>query len=372
MADIGRRSFLTSAGAMAAAFAAARLSGAQSASNADAIKGTWVLQQTLTSSDLTSAMLAKALGESNIVGFSQRVSWIAIGGDLTLLESGYDMAAGKGLMYMPRFMAGEWTAASVFDAGSPYYTLTTGQKVPTPFFPDGSPNTIFETSWGNMVASLASWCRTRGVRELHLPWYGQNWAELNNGSEVRSQPGYTYAAWLNAHERLIDLAIAQSGKDLAVEFPLTGDGPLASSGEYPAVRDLSAYMASKNGPCQPNLFCQTNGWGPSTWGIGDFGATSAALEATLDGDLWSKPVYRGEQMIQGQDYDSWPAIFQQLYKNSATYCEVYAANFYDSNGNPQPHLADLRGEIVKFKSYVANATPKPPACHTTGREPHRP
>ena len=60
---------------------------------------------------------------------------------------------------------------------------------------------------------------------------------------------------------------------------------------------------------------------------------------------------------------SWPAIFQQLYKNNATYCEIYAGNFYDTNGNPRPHLADLRAQIAKFKSYAAKATPKPPACH---------
>ena len=84
-------------------------------------------------------------------------------------------------------MAGRYTPQAVFDAGSPSYNVD-GQQIPTPFYPDGSPNTVFESFYEDEVAHLAAYCRSRGIHLLHLPWYGQNWAELNNGAEVRAQP----------------------------------------------------------------------------------------------------------------------------------------------------------------------------------------
>ncbi len=89
-------------------------------------------------------------------------------------------------------MAGRFTPQWVFDSGSPSYTVN-GEQVPTPFFSDGRPNTVFESAYGGLVSYLAQYSRSRGVKLLHLPWYGQDWAELNNGIEVRSEPGYSEA-----------------------------------------------------------------------------------------------------------------------------------------------------------------------------------
>jgi hypothetical protein len=66
------------------------------------------------------------------------------------------------------------------------------------------------------------------------------------------------------------------------------------------------------------FFCQTNGWGPK----GDWGAPTAQVEAAFD-RMWQKPICRGQQAIQPRDYD-WPKLFEKLYANRATYCEIYA------------------------------------------------
>jgi hypothetical protein len=330
--------------------------------NADAVKGTWVIQQASSAAELEQALagsLSRALATPGIVGFSHRVSWASIDADFALLDQGYAVAATHGLQYAPRFMAGRWTPARVFEAGCAWYPRTaTNEPVPRPFEPDGSPNTRFEDEWDALVARLAGWCRERGVRLMHLAWYGQDWAELNHGAEVRALPGYTYGNWLAAHTRQLDRALAHADVTLAVELPLSGYGPLSSNSGSPAARDLAAHVVSRIGACNPRFFCQANGLGPS----GDWGAPVAQTEAAFDRDVWPQAVYRGQQMIQPQDYDDWAGIFKQLYANGATYCEVYAPSFYDSAGSPQPHLAQLTEEIAGFASHVASVTPAPMGC----------
>lgn len=361
--QLGRRAVLEAgAAATLAALLGPRPAAGAFITNADAVKGTWVLQQASSVAELDNAMagaLGRALSTPHIAGFSHRVTWESIDQDFSLLQRGYDIATARGLLYSPRFMAGRWTPERVFNAGCPYYLKSgTNEKVPRPFTADGSPNTIFESEWNAFVGRLETWCRSRGVRLMHLSWYGQDWAELNHGAEVRALTGYTYARWLNAHQRLLGLGLTHADAYLAVEVPFSGYGPLSSNTGSPVARDLATYVLNSIGNCRPRFFCQANGWGPT----GDWGAPTAETEAAFDSDVWPKQLYRGQQMIQPQDYDNWPGIFQQLYTNKATYCEIYPQSFYTNAGAPQPHLTQLQGEISRFKNHVLAATPVPPGC----------
>jgi len=361
--EVGRRTVL---GAGVAAAAAALFKPAEAAgafiTNADAVKGTWVLQQVSSAAELDLLMagaLGKALSTPGIVGFSHRVTWASIDQDFSLLQKGYDIATARGLLYSPRFMAGRWTPQRVFNAGCPYYLKSgTNEKVPRPFKADGTPNTVFEYEWNAFVGKLEAWCRNRGIRLMHLPWYGQDWAELNHGAEVRALQGYNYANWLNGHKRLMDLAFSHADAYLAIEFPFSGYGPLSRNTGSPVARDLANHVINTLGICRPRFFCQANGWGPT----GDWGAPTAETEAAFDSDVWPKQLYRAQQMIQPEDYSDWPGIFQHLYTNDATYCEIYAPSFYDNAGNAQPHLWQLQNEITKFKNHVMAMTPSPAGC----------
>jgi chitodextrinase len=340
----GRASFFATAvlAAVLPLLGAAPASG--SVSVPAAVCGTWVLLQPTTAADLSNARpdIEQALALPGVVGFSLRFTWKAVDTDFSLLEQGLAIARSKGKGFAIRPMAGRHTPARVFEAGSPFYTLGSGEKVPTPFSPDGSPNVVFEQAYDEFVGRLAAWSRANGVRLLHLPWYGQDWAELNHGLEVRSAPGYSLNAWLGAHRRLIDIGARYSGPDLAVEMPLSGSGPLAN-GPSAALAD---YVVSAVGAASERFFVQANGWGPS----GDWGTTSATTEAQFD-QIWLKPVRRGEQAIQAEDYD-WPVLFATLYANDATYAEVYLRSF------SLARKASLAAEINTFAA-TRCATPAP-------------
>lgn len=295
----------------------------QNESLAEQIGGTWVLQQVSDQREL--AQLAQrtigpALDTPHIRGFCLRVPWRAIDKDFSLLAAGRDLARSHQVGYSVRFMAGRHTPERVFERGSPYYTKQGREgridKVPTPFRADGSPNAIFEAEYASHVERLAKWCRDNDVHLLHLAWYGQDWAELNHGKEVRAAPGYSYEAWLTAHMRLIDIGLKYAGDDLAVELPFSGYGPLTDS----ALR-FADHVIKKCGPNSQLFFCQANGWSPK----GDWGAPSAATEVAFD-RVWSRSIGRGQQAIQPGDFD-WPTMYVNLRKNRATYCEVYAPSF---------------------------------------------
>ncbi len=314
-----------------------------SAAEADllaAVSGTWVLQQASSRQELESLLtraIAPAIATPHVRGFCLRVPWRAIEGDFSLLDAGLKIAQQHRLAFSVRFMAGRHTPETVFQKGCRYYLggRTGQEKVPVPFLADGSPNLLFESAYKQLVERLARWCRANGVHLLHLAWYGQDWAELNHGKEVRAVPGYSYQAWLQGHLRLIDMGLKTAGRDLAVEFPFSGYGPLAETAPK-----LADYVVQKIGPKNPLFFCQANGWSSD----GDWGAPSAETEARFS-QAWSRPICRAEQARQAADYD-WPAAFGRLYRNNATYCEIYASSFLLA------HKAQLADEIRKFAEHA--------------------
>lgn len=312
-----------------------------SADVADDACGTWVLQQVTSRGQLASLRprIERALEVDGVTGFSIRVPWTLIDRDLGVLDDARALASAAGKRLSIRFMAGAHTPEHVFTAGSPYY-MSGGKKVPTPFTSSGGVNAPFEAAYRDLVERLAGWSRANDVRLLHLSWYGQDWAELNHGKEVRARPGYSQAAWLRAHERLVDIGASVASADLAVELPLSGYGPVAHNGLAAA---LAQRVIDRVGPSSPRFFVQANGWSPS----GEWGAPDASTEAAFD-EVWDLPVRRGLQAIQPQDYD-WSAAYARLRAVGATYAEVYLPSFEGARA------AELRREAAAFASRCAGA-----------------
>lgn len=296
--------------------------------------GTWVLQQVQSVAELNAyaSKIDAALALPGVVGMSVRFPWKAVDTDFALLDRAAQMAAARGKQLSIRFMAGRHTPQRVFDAGAAYYNLASGEKVPAPVKADGSANTVFEQAWDEYVGRLAGWSRAHGVHLLHLAWYGQDWAELNNGVEVRASAGYTQQRWTDAHARLVAMGARHADASLSVEAPLSGYGPL-SNGPSLALADA---VTANVGADSSRMFVQANGWGPN----GEWGAPSSAVEADFD-RIWDRSVHRGLQMIQPQDYD-WTAVFQRLYDVGASYAEVYLPSF------AMPNATQLAAEVRRF------------------------
>ena len=313
-------------------------------SNADAICGTWALQQAGSTAELERVTrdISAALATPRLRGFCLRAPWRAVDEDFRLFEAGWKLSSERGLAYSVRFMAGRHTPARVFEAGSPFYSNAAGEKVPSPHGPGGAPNAIFEREYRAYTSRLAGWCRQKGVRLLHLAWYGQDWAELNHGKEVRAVEGYSFENWLNAHRRLLDIGLKLAGEDLACEFPFSGYGPLTDAAVI-----FADHVVARIGPANPVFFCQANGWGPG----GDWGAPTPETEAAFD-RVWLRPICRGQQSIQPRDYD-WTSLFLKLHENRATYCEVYVPSFL---GAKKDQLAE---EVRKFAEHCQRKTPLP-------------
>ena len=311
---------------------------------ADRVSGTWVLQQVSSRDELerlAPKVISPALETPHVRGLCLRVPWKAVDQDFRLLQAGHELATRHGVDYSIRFMAGRHTPERVFAKGAAFYLVKSkhtgsnhAEKVPAPFLANGTPNTVFETEYRRFVQRLATWCRNNNVCLLHLAWYGQDWAELNHGKEVRALAGYSFDNWLTAHLHLVDIGLEVAGDDLAVELPFSGYGPLTL-----AASRFADHVVTKLGPKNPRFFCQANGWGPR----GDWGAPTAEIEAAFD-RVWQKPICRGQQAIQPTDLP-WPQLYEMLHENGSTYCEVYAPSFVGRN------RAQLAEEIRKFAEY---------------------
>ena len=131
-----------------------------------------------------------------------------------------------------------------------------------------------------------------------------------------------------------------------MEFPLSGYGNLLQ-----ASPDLADYALGALGPRNPRFFIQANGWGGvADSGVGDWGATSGAIETQHDA-VWTRSLCRGEQAIQPSD-NEWTSMYDAIRANKATYAEVYATSFLLGDGG-------LAAEIAKFNTDCQAATPLP-------------
>jgi hypothetical protein len=291
-----------------------------------AVCGTWALQQSLSTAQLRSqaSLIAAALATPGVRGLSIRAPWSAVDTDLALLDEAYRQASAAGKPLSIRFMAGRWTPARVFSAGAHSYVNASGERIPKPFSNAGvAGNPVFEREYDRAVAGLAAWSRAHDVALLHLPWYGQKWAEIDNGEEIQAAPGYSFEAWLAGHKRLIDIGLAHAGADLSTEFAMSGHwGPNAS-----AQRDLADHVVARTRAWTPLLFVQGNGLG------------------VTQGSPTTREVFRGMQMYGTGDYD-WAGIYQRLDDLGATYVEVYTNSF--TSANRAALAAQIRPYNAKF------------------------
>lgn len=306
--------------------------------------GTWVLQQVPEAvggnpmADLKRLRpkIEAALALPGIVGLSIRFPWNQVDLDGTttthqLLDLARTIAGTKQLAI--RFMAGRHTPKRVFDAGASRFT-TGGKTAPLPWDDASGKVQVFLDAYDAYVGKLADWCRANDVHLLHGSWFALDWAELNHGKEVRAVAGYTQDKWMAGHKALINVLCSHRAPDLAVELPLSGYGPL-SGGQSAALADHIVSIVGEN---SDQFFIQANGWDDTR----QWGAPDAATEAQFDA-IWKKPLNRGVQMIQPQDYD-WPKVYAQADAAGATYGEVYLPSFSAA------HAAQLRDQIAAFKA----------------------
>lgn len=332
-------------------------------SNAEAVKGVWILAgnsgtaiDSIAELESLRRTLDPALEIEGVKGFSLRVTWNAIHDDLSLLEHGKRLADERGLDFSFRVLAGHRVPAAIFADGSPWYLDPEArhQKIPTPFYPDGRPNDVFERYYVEMLRRVTTWARANGVRLVHCPWYGLSWAELNHHVAVRHAPGYSYDRWLDAHTRLFDLAVAFADERLAIELPLSGGGPTGDT-----VSQLADYAWARLGANNDRFFFSANGWGPG----GYWGSPNPEMEL-LKRRAFERPVLRGLQSIRQGAYD-WRELFTYLREVDATYCEIYAETL-DFAG-----IETLRSEIKRFADEVARA-PAPAPSLTDASTPSLP
>ena len=298
--------------------------------NVAAVCGTWALQQlgSLAQLDNLRDEIDRALAFKNVRGLSLRYPWETGDQSLAILDAGKRISDARGRAFSPRFMAGRHTPERVFAAGAYYYLSPAGEKIPTPFRKDGTwGNPVFEQEYEAHVARLASWARAHGVREIHLPWYGNMWAEIDNGADIQAAPGYSFEAWLAGHKRLVTIASRYAGPDLAVEFPLTGYW----GGRNDGAMELVDHMIEKFGAWSGTIFVQAN-----TLGAYNVSPTS-------------KAIYSGLQMFDGENYD-WANIYGHLVDLGASYLEVYVSSF-GLAGAPS-----LQAEITKFAATCPGAS----------------
>jgi hypothetical protein len=312
-----------------------------------AVYGIWAIRNLASTAEMSSASgeINNALVNFRTTGFSLRAPWSSMDApngtlNTSMLSAARNLvtqasaSAGVEKSLSLRFMAGHWCPTRVTnDPACPWYTIsgTTG-RIPLPFHDDGSFNTAFEAYYEEEVDALAAWCRLNGVRLLHLPWYGQDWAEVNHGITIRNGTaaslsyggtqvsGYTYQRFLDSHTRLMDIAYPYAGDDLAIEWPLTGFGPI--TGSTPFADDIMGYARVLTAlDDSPLIYIQGNGWDEN--GMRGGAGEEAAFQTALN----ENQVRRGLQMIGVGGGYQWGSpttgVFQYLYRFGAHYGEIY-------------------------------------------------
>ena len=295
----------------------------------DPWRGTWVLQEasSVRQLNLHAERIRRALRIDGVIGLSVRVPWRSLEPrkgvyDLSIFRRAREIAGREKLAI--RFMAGRFTPSFRLGHSMVYDGSATGGRgrgsvVPLPFGRNGGPNDAFERGWKRLVDRVAAWGRThRTTRILHLSWPGLLWAELALIDQMQRQPGYSYAAASNTHQRLLSYGMRKATRRMYVGFASTGHAPWQLNADI--TRRL---LTSRN---RGRIFLQANNLG-----------SGYALPRDVP------PPRRGAQVVgQGGSYD-WARVYDQVRAMYGTYLEVYTPSF--SSGN----AGQLAREAAAFR-----------------------
>ena len=284
--------------------------------------GTWVLQEVSSRAALKrqAPEIKSALRKSGVTGLSVRVPWSAIDRNFKVLKKARKIAKSQHKQLAVRFMAGRSTPARVFREGA-YSYVANGERIPKPFSNSGKAgNPVFQRNFKAVVKKLAHWSERKGVRVLHLPWYGYRWAEIYNGSAVKAASGYSSSAWLRGHLKLVKIGHKFSNRKLTVEFALSGEW----GGQERAAGTIADRIIDLTSSWSKRALVQGNGLG--RW----------------NNPATNRKIFHAKQMVDGGDYD-WASIYQTLRSNDEAYAEVYLSSFSG------PRASQLATEAAKFK-----------------------
>jgi hypothetical protein len=289
------------------------------------VTGTWAMLQVSTPTALThfTPTIDAALAIPGVTGLSLRAPWTSLTSNLDIFADGVQITQAVHSSLAIRFISGVDTPAA--DLGNS--TTIAGKPIPLPWGAGSTPtsfvpNLTFENAFRSMVDNLATFALANGIHLLHLPWYSGTTAEIYDGPEVTSAPGYSLQNFLTGYERLAAIGMSVAGPDLSVEFPLSGIGTRS------VVMPLENYMSATFGSDNPELMVQ---WNTLT-------GTLPATQPPADG------VNLSRQML-GQGDFNWANVYSTLTSQHSQTVEIYLQSFASN----LPHYALLKQEAAAFK-----------------------
>jgi hypothetical protein len=288
------------------------------------VTGTWAMLQVSTTKALTyyTPSINAALAIPGVTGLSLRAPWTSITSNLDIYTQGVQIAQADHSQLAIRFIAGVDTPAA--DLGNS--TTISGQAIPLPWGAGSTPtsfvpNTTFENAYRATVQQLASFALANGIHLLHLPWYSGTTAEIYNGPQVTSAPGYSLQNFITGYEQLAAIGMSVAGPNLSVEFPFSGVGTRS------VITPLESYMSTTFGSDNPELMVQWNN----------------LTDAIPAADPPANGVNVSRQMM-GQGDFNWANVYQTLDAQHTQTVEVYLQSFAAN----LPHAALLRQEVGSF------------------------
>ena len=174
--------------------------------------GTWAMLQVSKTSAMTfyTPSINAALAIPGVKGLSLRAPWTAITSNLTIFDMGVQIAAADHSALAIRFLRKD-TAGTVpreqHEDGDLHHSAAVGRGIHAHSF---VPNTISRPLQRNRP-SAGRILRCPRLRILHLPWYSGATAEIYDGPEVMTAPGYSAANFLTGYERLMAIGLSVAG-----------------------------------------------------------------------------------------------------------------------------------------------------------------
>jgi hypothetical protein len=299
---------------------------AAEASIPTSVTGTWAMLQVSTPTALThfTPTIDAALAIPGVTGLSLRAPWTSLTSNLDIFSDGVGIAQAAHSSLAIRFISGVDTPSQ--DLGN--RTTIAGKPIPLPWGAGSTPtsfvpNLTFENAYRSLVDKLAQFALANGVHLLHLPWYSGTTAEIYDGPEVTSAPGYSLTNFLTGYERLAAIGMSVAGPNLSVEFPFSGVGTRS------VVMPLENYMSTTFGSDNPELMVQWN-------------TLTDTLPATQPPAVG---VNLSRQMI-GQGDFNWTNVYSALTSQHSQAVEIYLQSFASN----LPHYALLKQQAAAFKS----------------------